>query len=76
MALSPEVAKIIQEAVKIGGKALEGKLPPKSFLPKRNPYAHLYERVKARMGKSYKDCEDWEAPEILRLIEYYSNNPC
>jgi len=48
MALSPEVAKIIQEAVKIGGKALEGKLPPKSFLPKRNPYAHLYERIKAR----------------------------
>jgi len=76
MALSPEVAEIIQEAVKIGGKALEGKLPAKPYLKKRNPYAHLYERVKARMGKSYKDCEDWQASEILRLIEYYSNNPC
>jgi hypothetical protein len=76
MALSSEVAEIIQEAVKIGGKALEGKLPPKPYLKKRNPYAHLYERVKARMGKSYKDCEDWQASEILRLIEYYSNNPC
>ena len=34
------------------------------------------ERIKSKMGRSYKDCEDWEAHRILDLIEYYSKNPC
>ena len=75
--MSPEVAKVIQEAVRLGGAELEGKLPPKPYLPKgRNPYAHLYERVKAKMGKPYRQCEDWQAGRILDLIEYYVKNPC
>mgnify|MGYP001236671603 FL=1 len=76
MALSPEVAAIIQEAVRIGGDQLKGKLPPIPWLPKRNPYAHLYERIKAKMGKSYKECDDEDAERIMELIEYYVRNPC
>lgn len=76
MALSSENRKMIQQAVADSGKALEGKLPPCPFLKKRNPYAHLYERLRARLGRSYKDCEDEEMPRILDLIEWYKNNPC
>lgn len=76
MALSPEIAEIIREAVRQGGDELKGKLPPKPWLPVRNPHAHLWERIKSRMGKSYKECEDWQAVEILNLIEYYVKNPC
>jgi len=76
MALSPEVAKIIREAVRIGGEQLQGKLPPHPRLKKRNPYAHLYERIKSKMGKSYKDCDDPDAMRILELIQYYVDNPC
>ncbi len=74
--LSPEVASIIQEAVRIGGDKLQGKLPPHPRLKRRNPYAHLYERIKSRMGKSYKECNDEDAMRILELIEYYVQNPC
>ena len=74
--MSDEIAALIQEAVRIGGAQLEGKLPAKPYLKKRNPYAHLYERVKSKMGKPYRECEDWQAGRILDLIEYYSNNPC
>ena len=74
--MSPEVASIIQEAVRLGGDELKGKLPPCPWLKKRNSYAHLYERIKYKMGRSYKDCEDWEAQRILDLIEYYVKNPC
>ena len=74
--MSPEISKIIQEAVRQAGKELEGKLPPHPHLKKRNPYAHLYERIKSKMGKSYKLCDDSQAQEILDIIEYYTNNPC
>jgi hypothetical protein len=30
----------------------------------------------SRLGRSYKDCEDWEVPRILEMIEWYKNNPC
>lgn len=76
MPLTLENRKIVQKAVAESGKALEGKLPPCPFLKKRNPYAHLYERLRARLGKSYKDCDDCQLPEILRMIEWYKNNPC
>lgn len=76
MPLTLKNRKIVQLAVAEGGKALEGKLPPCPFLKKRNPYAHLYERLKSRLGKSYKDCEDSQVPEILQMIEWYKNNPC
>jgi hypothetical protein len=76
MTLSKESKKIVQQAVIEGGKSLEGKLPPCQFLKKRNPYAHLYERLKSRLGRSYKDCDDDELPRILELIEWYKNNPC
>jgi hypothetical protein len=75
--MSPEIAKIIQEAVSQAGDELKGKLPSSPRHPKgRNSYAHLYERIKSKMGRSYKNCEDYEAPQILDLIEYYVKNPC
>ena len=76
MSLSPEYRDLVRDAVKAGGDALQGKLPPHPRLKKRNPYAHLYERIKSEMGKSYKECDDWEVPRIIDLIEYYVKNPC
>lgn len=73
--MSPENCKKIQGAVKTAGADLEGKLPAKSNLLKRNPYAHLWERIKYVMGKSYKDCDDDDLEKILELIEFYRSNP-
>ena len=75
--MSPEVQKIIYEAAIKAGDELNGKLPPHRFNPKgRNSYAHVFERIKSKMGKSYKECDDSDAERILNLIEYYANNPC
>lgn len=76
MALTEENQKIIRAAAKDAGDHLNGKLPPCKFLKKRNSYAHIYERLKSRLGQSYKDCDDSQVPEILRMIEWYKNNPC
>ena len=77
MAMSPEVQGLILKAAKIAGDELKGKLPYHPRHPSgRNSYAHIFERIKSKMGKSYKDCDDWQAKEILDLIEYYANNPC
>jgi hypothetical protein len=76
MPLSKENVEIVRAAAKDAGDHLNGKLPPCKFLKKRNSYAHLYERLKFRLGRSYKDCSDDELPRILELIEWYKNNPC
>lgn len=76
MALSPESINIVRVAAKDAGDHLKGKLPPCKFLKERNSYAHIWERLKTRLGKSYKDCDDSQLPEILRMIEWYKNNPC
>ena len=76
MALSPENIQIIRVKAKEAGDHLKGKLPPCKFLKERNSYAHIWERLKARLGRSYKDCDDSEMPRILELIEWYRNNPC
>jgi hypothetical protein len=76
MPLSVEYVELVREAVKVADSELEGKLPPHPRLKKRNPYAHLYERIKSKMGRSYKDCEDWEIHRIINLIDYYRKNPC
>lgn len=77
MALSPEVRKHILEAVRNAAEQLEGKLPPHPMHPKgRNPHAHVFERIRTAMGKSYKDCDDWEASRILRIIERCVKYPC
>jgi len=76
MALSPENIQMIREKAREAGDHLKGKLPPCKFLKVRNSYAHIYERLKSRLGKSYKDCDDYEMPRILELIEWYRNNPC
>lgn len=76
MALSPENIQIIRVKAKEAGDHLKGKLPPCKFLKQRNSYAHIWERLKARLGRSYKDCDDSEMPRILELIEWYRNNPC
>ena len=76
MPLSQESIDIVRVAAKDAGDHLKGKLPPCKFLKERNSYAHLWERLRARLGKSYKDCDDSQLPEILRMIEWYKNNPC
>ena len=76
MSLSKNNLEIVRKAAKEAGDHLQGKLPPCKFLKKRNPHAHIWERLKARLGRSYKDCDDLEMPKILELIEWYKNNPC
>ena len=76
MAMSKPVQSLVRDAVKLAGDELKGKLPPHPHLKKRNSYAHIWERIKSRMGKSYKECDDSQAHEILDLIEYYAKNPC
>jgi hypothetical protein len=76
MPLSKEAQLIVRAAAKDAGDHLKDKLPPCKFLKKRNSYAHIWERLKSRLGKSYKDCDDYQLPEILRMIEWYKNNPC
>jgi len=76
MSLSPESVTLIRIAAKDAGDRLKGKLPPCKFLKERNSYAHIWERLRSRLGKSYKDCDDHQVPEILRMIEWYKNNPC
>ncbi len=76
MALSKEATQIVREAAREAGDHLKGKLPPCPFLKERNSYAHIWERLKSRLGRSYKECEDEELPRILELIQWYRNNPC
>ena len=77
MALSPEVRELIRDAARQAGDDLKGRLPPHHMHPKgRNSYAHVYERIRSKFGRSYRDCEDWEAQRILSYIEWLVNNPC
>lgn len=76
MSLSKENLEIVRLAAREAGDHLKGKLPPCKFLKERNSHAHVWERLKSRLGRSYKDCDDDQVGEILRLIEYYRNNPC
>jgi len=76
MSLSPENTQLIREKAREAGDHLKGKLPPCKFLKVRNSYAHIYERLLSRLGRSYKDCDDSDVPRILELIEWYRNNPC
>lgn len=70
MALSPEFRKIVFEAARQAGDELHDKLPPSHRHPGgRNSHAHVFERIRAAMGRSYKDCDDWEVSQILRVIE-------
>jgi hypothetical protein len=74
--LSPELQKLVLEAARLAGDELKGKLPPHPRHPKgRNSYAHIFERIKTKMGKSYKECDDSEAERILNIIEYCVKNP-
>ena len=75
MALTKEQAKLIQEAVGLAGKNLQDKLKPLPNRPKRNAYAHLYRSIENTMGRSYKDCEEFEVQQIMDIIEFYANNP-
>lgn len=76
MALSAENIELVREKAREAGDHLKGKLPPCKFLKVRNSYAHVFERLKSRLGRSYRDCDDDEVPRILELIEWYRNNPC
>ena len=77
MALSQEVREIIREAARQAGDELKGRLPPHHMHPKgRNSYAHVYERIRSKFGKSYKECDDSEAYKILGYIEWLVKYTC
>ena len=70
MTLSIESQKLIYAAGKEAGDFLKDKLKPCEGHPVRNPYAHVWERVKHHLGGfSYKDCDDEDVPVILELIK-------
>ena len=74
--MSPDIQKLILDAARAAGDELKGKLPPHPHHPKgRNSYAHIFERIKTKMGKGYSECEDWEAERILGIIEHCVKNP-
>jgi hypothetical protein len=67
--MSPENKKRIQEAVAKAGDELKEKLQPIAEHVERNAYAHLWRGIKGKFGKSYKDCDDVQAEDILAHIE-------
>ena len=73
--LSQEVTLRIREAVALGGKALEGRLPSKEDHPVRNPYAHIWREIKKKMGKSYRDCSAEDEGKILDIVRDLVDNP-
>jgi hypothetical protein len=74
--MSPENSKLIYKAAIKAGDILKGKLPASHMHPNgRNSHAHVFERLKNKLGMSYKDCEDSETDSILRFIFNCSNNP-
>jgi hypothetical protein len=76
MALSAVNSEMVREKAREAGDHLKDKLPPCNFLKARNPYAHVFERLKFHLGRSYRDCEDDQVPQILEIIEWYRSNPC
>jgi hypothetical protein len=75
MSLSKENINLVRAAAKSAGDHLIGKLPPHPWLRERNSYAHVWERLRSQLGKSYKDCDDKNLLEILNMIEECKNNP-
>jgi len=70
VALTPEFRNIVFAAARQAGDELDGKLPPSHRHPGgRSSHAHVFERIRTTMGRSYKDCNDWEVSQILRIIE-------
>ncbi len=76
MALTQESTRLIRMKVDEAGTHLAGKLPTSESHLTRNSFAHVWERLRHHLGKSYKDCDEDEVPRILELIEHYKNNPC
>lgn len=72
--MSPENKKRIQECVSRVGKDLEDKLKPIPEIPNRNPYAHLWKKIKIVYGRSYTECSDDQVDEILNLLEQSKND--
>lgn len=66
--MSPENQLRVRAAVNEAGDFLKGKLPDVLHLHKRNPYAHVWERIKTKMGKSYKECNDDQVDDILATV--------
>ena len=73
--LSDTVVLRIREAVALGGKALDGRLPERNEHEKRNPYAHIWREIKNEMGMTYKECNDSDEEKILNIIRRLVENP-
>jgi len=57
------------------GDYLKGKLPPSARHPKgRNSHAHVFQMIKKKFGKSYKEVKDID--QLLIYLEWIKENPC
>lgn len=74
--MNAENRRRVQAAVKDAGEALDGKLPSMTGLTRRNPWAHVWERIMDRFGCSYRDVDDDRVEEVLELIAWLRENPC
>lgn len=74
--MSPGNSKLVWKAAVKAGDLLKGKLPPHPMHPNgRNSHAHVFQQLKAKLGMSYKDCDDSETEKILRFIFECTINP-
>jgi hypothetical protein len=72
--MTPENKQRIKDAAKDAGDFLNGKLIDIPNLPKRNSWAHIWKCIKDEMGLSYKDCDNDQVEQILKIIKYHKEN--
>ena len=69
-------SKLVWEAIRQAGDALQDKLPPSSRHPNgRNPYAHVAKCIKSKYKCSYKEVADSKVDEIMAFIDYLVLHP-
>ena len=64
----------IKKLIKDTGDFLIGKLPPSKYHKRRNSHAHIYQMIKSKYGKSYKNVEDLD--DLIKFIKWLKENPC
>lgn len=64
---------LIKQKVNEAAEMLKQKLQPTLSHPVRNPWAHVWQNIKLKMGKSYSDCNDANVTKIIQIIEGCQN---
>ena len=74
--MSPQNTNILWRLIREAGDILKNKLPEHPNHPRgRNSYAHVAICVKEKFNASYKDIEDEKFDEVVKYINYLTQNP-